>query len=186
MAFALLTACATQGSPRDGFTQMVGSLAFKWDRMTEVERREAERSEAWDKLVFRSEVRSIGNDRLEIKAKGALGNGIQKVEDMLLARAAAETVREGYDGFYISYLTYESEFPLHLTNGFISFPETVEITTYEAFLSYSKEQRMMMSASAIGFKKIRCVIVMVKHGAPRIADYFNAEELFENLISTGF
>lgn len=166
------------------FGETVRNFFPKWERMSDSERREAERSNAWKKLTFRSDVQAVANDRLEIEARGSLGNGIQKVEDTFLTRAASETVREGYDGFIISYLTYESQFPVHITNGFTSFPETVEISTYEEFLSYSKEQRIMMSAGALNFKKIRGVIVMVKEDDARYRDYFDAEVLFENFIST--
>lgn len=166
------------------FGEAVRNFFPKWERMSDSERREAERSNAWKKLTFRSDVQAVANDRLEIEARGSLGNGIQKVEDTFLTRAASETVREGYDGFIISYLTYESQFPVHITNGFTSFPETVEISTYEDFLSYSKEQRIMMSAGALNFKKIRGVIVMVKEDDARYRDYFDADVLFENFILT--
>lgn len=183
-SLALLANCATATSTLDSFGETVRNLFPKWERMSEFERREAERSKAWNKLTHRTAVQAVGNDRLDIEAKGSLGNGIQKVEDTFLTRAAAETVREGYDGFVITYLTYESQFPVHITNGFTSFPETVEISTYEEFLSYSKEQRIMMSAGALNFKKIRGVIVMIKKDDPRHGIYFDANELFENFILT--
>ena len=128
-SLALVASCATATSSLESFGETVRNLFPKWERMTELERREAERSKAWNKLTHRTDVQAVGNDRLEIEARGSLGNGIQKVEDTFLTRAAAETVREGYDGFVITYLTYESQFPVHITNGFTSFPETVEIST---------------------------------------------------------
>lgn len=184
LCIALISACASSGLPSANFGEMIRNLFPSFDRMTEQERREAERSRAWNKLTFRTSVQAVGNDRLEIEARGSLGNGIQKVEDTFLTRAAAEAVREGYDGFIITYLTYESQFPVYMSNGFTSFPETVEISTYEEFLSYSKEQRIMMSAGAMNFKKIRGVIVMVKEKDNRLGAYFDADELFENFIVT--
>lgn len=184
IAAILLAGCATSSSAVNSFGEAVRNLFPKWERMSDFERREAERSKAWKTLTFRSDVQAVANDRLEIEARGSLGNGIQKVEDTFLTRAASETIREGYDGFIISYLTYESQFPVHITNGFTSFPETVEISTYEEFLSYSKEQRIMMSAGALNFKKIRGVIIMVKSDNPRHREFFDADTLFENFIAT--
>jgi hypothetical protein len=184
LAFSLLSACANSGLPNPNFGEMIRNIFPSFERMTEQERREANRSKAWDKLTFRTSVQAVGNNRLEIEARGSLGKGIQKVEDTFLTRAAAETIREGYDGFIISYLDYESQFPVSMTNGFTSFPETVEISTYEEFLSYSKEQRIMMSAGAMNFKKIRGVIVMLKEEDNRLGAYFDADELFENFIVT--
>lgn len=152
--------------------------------LSDFERRELERSKAWRKLVGRSEVQAVGNSRLQVLAKGSLGNGIQKVEDTFLTRAAAEALREGYDGFVIRYLTYESEFPVSMTNGFVSFPETVRIDTYEEYLAYSKEQRLFISAGGMGFKRISGVIEMVKENDTDGLDYFDARDLFENFIES--
>ena len=184
LATAFLSACASSGLSTPNFGEMIRNIFPQFERMTEQERREAERSKAWNKLTHRTTVQAVGNNRLEIEARGSLGNGIQKVEDTFLTRAAAETVREGYDGFVITYLTYESEFPVSFTNGFTSFPETVDISTYEEFLSYSKEQRIMVSAGAMNFKRIKGVIVMVKKDDRRYGTYFDADDLFENFIVT--
>ena len=77
IALAFISACASSGLPQTGFGEMIRNIFPTFERMSEAERREAERSKAWNKLTFRTDVQAVGNDRLEIEARGALGNGIQ-------------------------------------------------------------------------------------------------------------
>lgn len=185
VSFSIIVGCASvlgdSGlAPREVFQSFLSGSK----PLSDYERQELDRSKAWKTLVGRSEVQSISNARLEIEASGSLGNGIQKVEDTFLTRAAAETLREGYDGFVIRYLAYESQFPVSMSNGFTTFPETVRIDSYEEFLSYSREQRLFLSAGGMGFKKISGVIEMHNDGDDSHIEFFDARELFENFIET--
>lgn len=144
---------------------------------------ERHRAKAWRLLSHRSEVQSVGNARLEIIARGSLGNGIQKVEDTFLARAAAETLRHGFQTFSIRYLVYESEFPLNTTNGFIWPSDPVSISDYESYLSHTREQRLFFSASALGFKRLKGVVLMTDANGAHSTNGFDARAVYDGLIS---
>ncbi len=167
-----LSACASMSDAPNPSEAEIAKAQLKYDKA---------REKAVRRLIHLSDARKVSDGRVEIEARGALGRGIQKVEDTFLIRASAAAVESGYDGFTISYLTYESQFPYSMSNGLTSFPEVVDIGSYEEFLAYSKEQRILLSATAMSFKRISGVIVL-RNDEDQSGEYFSADELYENFI----
>lgn len=171
LAVLVLSGCTHSAQNPQDTAEQISVEQLKYER---------ERNKALRRLDHLSDARAISDGRIHIEARGSLGNGIQKVEDTFLIRASAAAVEAGYDGFTINYLTYESQFPLSISNGLTSYPEIVDISNYEEFLLHSKEQRLLVSATALNFKKIDGVILLKNKDDD--GDLFSASELFDNFI----
>lgn len=179
-----LSACSTVPSPPEAafsFTTLEASENYSPKKIKKLKRKV---DRAWGRVIKRTQVQYITNDRIRVETESGFTLGRENAEQALLIRAAAETLKAGYDGFIIRYLSYETKFPFSLADSINTFPEDIDIRTYEEFLTYSEEQTMFVSGAGQGFQSVTSVIQFIKAEGASQGRYFPAQEVYKNLMES--
>jgi len=157
-------------------------LAVFQDNRSEGEKRNARIAKAFNSVIDKTDARRIPGDRLQISTNGSLPGSLYRLEDAFLIRAASETLEAGHDGFIITYIDYEDSFFKFFNSPIETYPEAVEIATYEDFIVHTEEQTFFASRSARSQKRLQGIVLMVNAEDKTDGRYFGARDTYDSLI----
>lgn len=202
-AAALLSACYTAEDGRKGLSlpgisdlaQLLGGptaeekeakarkLALRSLHLTDPAR-EDDLNEVWKDIVVWTDARLLSDSRLSIRSKGRFFGSKRHSETNFFIRAAAETMRNDYDGFVIVHMDYFGVAPkiFSLTPD-ISLGGRRWIGNYENFRENMNEQNLFDNPEKAGRKTMDGVILMMNKEDFPNRDRFNANEIYLNYLT---
>ena len=134
----------------------------------------------------------LSDNRLRISTRntvffhnqGPMLSGENLTEQNFFIRAAAETLKAGYDGFAIVHIDYyKTGVKLINLTPSISFSSQRWIGTYEDFLDNKNEQNMFSSRRKVEKKMMDGIIIMLNNEDHPNRKRFSADEIYLNLIT---
>ncbi len=152
--------------------------------MRAAQRKERKLEKAWGQIVDRSEMRLVGDDRVRIDVESPFIMDVEEMEYLLLARAAGEAARAGYDRFAIVYIEYSGG--RGLSNFLLPEMKMTSsdwVGSYEALISERESQRLMGKYKKIGYKQLDAVVLFISGEDKRRRDSFPASELYVNMLN---
>jgi hypothetical protein len=152
------------------------------DNRSEAEKRNARIAKAYRSVTTATDARRVPGNRLQVSTRGGLPDSLNRLEDAFLIRAASETLQAGFDGFIIAYLDYEDSIFKFFNSPIETYPEAVEITTYEDFLVHTEEQNFFAARSTRSQKRVQGVVIMVNAEDVPDGQFFGARDTYDSLI----
>ena len=141
-----------------------------------------EEEKAWTLLATFSDVRKVTEDEYVIEAWGRPMTDMEVVERRLLARAGAETVREGYTHFAFIHLRDRN---LPIAGGIYSDSifgaDKQWIGTYDELVRSRYERDFSAAPRNWAGPGLTAVMIPLNEGDPRWEKSFHAQSLYENL-----
>lgn len=146
--------------------------------------REEDLNKVWKDIVIWTEARLLSDSRLSIRSKGRFFGSKRHSETNFFIRAAAETMRNEYDGFVIVHMDYFDVAPkiFSLTPD-ISLGGRRWIGNYENFRENMNEQNLFDNPEKAGRKTMDGVILMMNDEDFPNRDRFNANEIYLNYLT---
>lgn len=170
-------------SPLSGIKSAVAApFSIFRDERTPEQKRDDRIIAAYDSVTSKTDVRVLPGDRLQVSTRGRLPGSLNRLEDAFLIRAAAETINQDFDGFIIVYVDYEDSGFKFFTSPIETYPEAVEISTYEDFLVHTEEQNFFASRSARSQKRLQGIVIMVNAEDHPNGRYFGARDTYDAMI----
>lgn len=139
---------------------------------------------AWTRIVKRTDVRLIGDDRIRIDVKSPYVMSVEDMEFILLGRAAGEAYRAGYPNFSIVYARYKGGEGLGgLLMPQFNYATSDWIGSYEGLVRERENQRLTGNYNKVGAKKIEAVVRFIGTDSRRRRNSFTADELYLNMLN---
>lgn len=147
-------------------------------------RRERDYARVWRHITNWTDARKLSDQRMSIRAKGKYLGNKRRSETNFFIRAAAETIRNDYDGFVIVHMDYFDVTPkLPSLTPNITLGGRRWIGNYEDFRDNMNEQNLFSDVSKAGRKTMDGVILMLNADEFPNRDRFNANEIYMNYLT---
>lgn len=142
--------------------------------------------QTWDEIVAYTDVFRVGEDRLQVEARGGPLAGGGTVDLRLLVRASAETLSQGFTHFAIVHVRDENA-PIagRLFGAPIYGADTVWIGNYEDFVASRYERDYAAAPQAWFAPSTVAVVAMMNDDNRRANRAFNARAVYDSLKVRG-
>lgn len=151
--------------------------------LTDAARKE-DLDEVWEDITNWTDARVLSDGRLSVRSKGRFFGSKRHSETNFFIRAAAETMRNDYDGFVIVHMDYFDVAPkLFSLTPDLSLGGRRWIGNYEDFRENMNEQNLFGNTEKAGKKTMDGVILMINDEDFPNRDRFNANEIYLNYLT---